>query len=141
MPGAYHPGDSEVAQKRLKNKEQWEGQRTQAAYKAPSRRVVALQRTDTPSLRNIYEPEFIGIAVPRDALRKKIRARLLKRLKAGMLDEAKRLHKKGLSWKRMDDLGLEYRFMGRCLSGKVMTNDEMIEKLNMEIGKYAKRQR
>lgn len=88
---------------------------------------------------HLYKTYFIGLNPLRDELRAKIHARLLKRLKAGMLDEATRLHKKGLSWKRMEELGLEYRYMARFLQGKISKN-EMIEKLNIEIGKYAKRQ-
>jgi len=86
-----------------------------------------------------YSPIFIGLNPPRDELRAKIRARLLKRLKAGMLDEARSLHRNGLSWKRMEDLGLEYRYMTRFLQGKI-SKEEMVEKLSIEIGKYAKRQ-
>ena len=56
-----------------------------------------------------------------------------------MINEVKRLHKNGLSWKRMEELGLEYRYISEYLQKKINKN-EMIEKLNIEINKYAKRQ-
>jgi tRNA dimethylallyltransferase len=86
-----------------------------------------------------YSATFIGINPPRTDLRKKIHTRLVKRLNAGMLDEAKKLHKKGLSWKRMEEFGLEYRYMARFLQGKI-SKEEMIAKLDIEICNYAKRQ-
>jgi len=49
------------------------------------------------------------------------------------------MHKKGLSWKRMQELGLEYRALARHLSGE-LTESEIIERLNLEIYQYAKRQ-
>ncbi len=57
----------------------------------------------------------------------------------GMIEEVKNLHKKGLSWKRMEELGLEYRYVSRYLLGKI-TKKEMFEKLKIEIWHYAKRQ-
>lgn len=81
----------------------------------------------------------IGLYLPADLLKKKIEKRLLARMKIGMLREAKKLHKEGLSWKRMEELGLEYRFMSLYLQNKI-TKQEMLIKLNSEIYKYAKRQ-
>jgi tRNA dimethylallyltransferase len=82
----------------------------------------------------------IGLLIPDEKLREKIKIRLLKRLKQGMLKEAITLHKKGLTYKRMRELGLEYRFMALYLEKKV-TKVEMVEKLTTEIIHYAKRQR
>ena len=56
-----------------------------------------------------------------------------------MIGEAKKLHKNGLSWKRMENLGLEYRYLARFLQNKI-TKKEMIEQLEKEICHYAKRQ-
>ena len=66
--------------------------------------------------------------------------RLFARIRQGMIAEAKRLHRKGLSWKRMDELGLEYRYLARYLRGTI-TKDEMIEQLNKAIWQYARRQK
>jgi len=82
---------------------------------------------------------WIGLAVPSNELREKIRVRLKERLARGMLEEAKRLHEEGVSYERMEALGLEYRYMARHLSG-TLTYEEMSDELFREIVKYAKRQ-
>ena len=92
-----------------------------------------------------YDPLLIGLKVPAVQLRDRIHTRLLKRIKTGMLNEARRLHRpvsKGganLSWKRMEELGLEYRYMARHLQGKI-SEGEMAVQLETEIWHYAKRQ-
>lgn len=88
-----------------------------------------------------YESIIVGLDFPDDELKRRIEDRLIKRFKKEkMLDEAKRLHKQGLTFKRMEQLGLEYRYTALYLQGKI-TEKEMVEKLNSEIWKYAKRQR
>jgi len=86
-----------------------------------------------------YISLFIGIEVPMEALKERIHSRLLKRMKGGMVTEVKNLHEKGLTWKRMEDLGLEYRYLARYLR-KTITKDEMLVQLESEIIRYAKRQ-
>ena len=98
-----------------------------------------------PHLRDKYNPIFIGIKPGPNELRRRIHDRLIKRLHRGMLAEARRLHRpirdggSGLSWKRMEELGLEYRYMALFLQGKI-ERDAMIEKLETEIWRYSKRQ-
>ena len=87
-----------------------------------------------------YEFIKIGLTMPNDILKAKIEKRLNTRIKAGMLREIKNLHKKGLSWKRMEELGLEYRYTALYLQKK-LTKKEYLEKLNSEIFKFAKRQK
>lgn len=82
---------------------------------------------------------WVGIAPPMKMLGVKIRARLHARTKQGMVAEARRLHAGGLSYKRMEELGLEYRSLARLLQGKV-TREQMTEELNRAIRKYAIRQ-
>jgi tRNA dimethylallyltransferase len=90
-----------------------------------------------------YTVKFIGLDVKPEILRARIRARLMKRLSTetggGMIAEAEMLHKNGLSFERMEELGLEYRYLSLLLQKK-MTLDEMTEKLETEIWRYAKRQ-
>lgn len=83
-----------------------------------------------------YQLVYIGLR-PLD-IDERIKMRLEKRL-AGIIRESKLLHSKGLSYKRMDELGLEYRYAALYLQGK-LDKDEMREKLNTEIHRYAKRQ-
>lgn len=86
-----------------------------------------------------YEVLWLGIRLPEAELKKRIRARLIVRMRAGMVAEAKRLHAHGLSYKRMEALGLEYRFLARHLQGE-LSKQEMETELERAIGKYAKRQ-
>lgn len=83
---------------------------------------------------------FIGIR-PKDTetLKKRIRIRLLKRLNLGMVNEVKKLRAHGLSFKRLENLGLEYRSIARFLQKKI-TQPEMIAELEQDIWKYSKRQ-
>ena len=82
---------------------------------------------------------MIGIKKSPDQLKGRIKKRLLKRLKQGMAAEVKNLKKSGLSWKRLKDFGLEYRWVSRFLQKKI-SYQEMIERLQKDIEHYAKRQ-
>jgi len=89
--------------------------------------------------RSDYDALFIGINIDRTLLRERIMQRLIKRISAGMIKEIENLHRDGLSWKRLNELGLEYRYVSMYLRGLV-TKEEMITKLHTEICRYAKRQ-
>ena len=86
-----------------------------------------------------YKTLQIGLALPPEELKKKISTRLLSRIKSGMITETKQLHKQGLSWKRMEELGLEYRYLAKYLKNEI-SKSKMVEKLQTEIWRYAKRQ-
>jgi len=86
-----------------------------------------------------FDVLWIGIAPPMGELEKKIAIRLFARIRGGMVAEAKRLHASRISYKRMEELGLEYRSLARLLQGAI-TRAQMIEELNRAIRKYAKRQ-
>ncbi len=89
---------------------------------------------------SLYKFLQIGLQAGDDVLKKRIRIRLLARLKHGMVEEAIHLHKNGLSWKRMEELGLEYRYLARYLQKKI-SETELIESIFMENWHYAKRQK
>ncbi len=89
--------------------------------------------------REDIEPLFIGLMLPMEELKKRIAVRLQERIKSGMIREARELHASGLSWARMNILGLEYRFLAQHLRG-ILTKEEMQAALQSEITKYAKRQ-
>jgi tRNA dimethylallyltransferase len=84
-------------------------------------------------------PFIIGIRPNREELRRRITLRLNSRIEAGLIDEVRRLHERGLSWERLDALGLEYRYVGLYLSG-TMSFNEMFKVLNTRIHQFAKRQ-
>ena len=50
------------------------------------------------------------------------------------------LRKDGASWQRLERLGLEYKFVAEYLQGKIASRDELYEKLNVAIRRFAKRQ-
>ncbi len=99
----------------------------------------ALGKVPRLKSQNKYEPKFIGISIESDKLKINIHKRLLARMKAGMVEEVQNLHKNVLSWKRMEVLGLEYRYIARFLQGKLSEN-EMLKQLETAINQYAKRQ-
>ena len=82
---------------------------------------------------------WIGINPPRPVLISKIKTRLKQRLKTGMINEVAGLHRQGLSWKRLESFGLEYKFVSLHLQKK-LTYDEMFEQLFIAIKQYSKRQ-
>ena len=86
-----------------------------------------------------YEFIKIGLCLPAEKLKKRIEKRLLARIKSGMVKEVRNLHTDGLSWRRLEELGLEYRYVAQYLQDK-LTKDEMVEKLKTEIYRYAQRQ-
>jgi tRNA dimethylallyltransferase len=102
--------------------------------------ATALGEVPLLSRESKYDVEYIYLDFPNDVLKERIYKRLIVRLDAGMLDEAKRLHTQGLSYDRMRQLGLEYRYMAMHLEGEI-TYEEMVKQLNTKIWQYAKRQR
>jgi len=86
-----------------------------------------------------YEALIIGIKRNTKELKELIKTRLSKRLKQGMVKEVINLKKSGVNWKRLEDFGLEYRYVAYYLQNKLSYN-EMVKKLQKEIEHYAKRQ-
>lgn len=80
----------------------------------------------------------IGIKKTPEELKKLIAKRLKKRIKK-IITEVKNLHKNGLSFKRLEELGLEYRFVAQYLKQKI-TYQEMMQKIQIESEHFAKRQ-
>ena len=81
----------------------------------------------------------VGLALPRELRRERITARLRQRLDNGLVEEARRLLRSGVT---VDDLlayGLEYKYLALYLTGK-LSYDEMAEQLNVAIHQFAKRQ-
>ncbi|MBU6447932.1 tRNA (adenosine(37)-N6)-dimethylallyltransferase MiaA [Patescibacteria group bacterium] len=98
------------------------------------------KNTEPQNAQPKYQALFIGLDMPDAVLREKIQKRLDARLKAGMLAEVKRLHKNGVSWKKLESFGLEYKFCALHLQNKI-TYQQMRELLFYAIWHYAKRQR
>jgi len=86
-----------------------------------------------------YKILYIGIKPSKSTLENRIKLRLEKRLRAGMIKEVKNLLKSGVSRKRLHDFGLEYHWVGDYLNNKI-TRQEMEAGLLRDIIKYSKRQ-
>lgn len=86
-----------------------------------------------------YAALQIGLKLSDEKLKKNIHKRLLARMKKGMLSEARRLRQQGVSFKRLEALGLEYRYLALYLQKKI-DKKEMLSKLETEIWRLAKRQ-
>lgn len=86
-----------------------------------------------------YDILWIGLNPGEQKLQANIKKRLKSRLQAGMIAEARRLHKQGLSYKRMQELGLEYRYLALLLQKK-LDQKEFEVQLERAIRQYAKRQ-
>jgi len=87
-----------------------------------------------------YDVLSIGLMLPPEILKAKIQARLMKRMHGdALIKEVRNLHHKGISWKRLHDFGLEYRFVALYLQKK-LPREKMLSELEKEIYRYAKRQ-
>lgn len=107
-------------------------------------RAIEIVKTTKRPIQNIEKkPQFnvlqIGVKKSKAELKKLIKKRLLKRLKQGMIEEVKKLHEHGLSWRRLEELGLEYRFIAHYLQQKI-SYKEMVTILEKEIWQFSKRQ-
>ncbi len=102
---------------------------------------IATQLGHVPPRQN--KPQFetlvIGIQIPFSKIKELIAQRLKKRFHQGMIEEVETLHHQGISWKRLEEFGLEYRWISYYLQGK-LTKKEMAERLQKAIEKFAKQQ-
>lgn len=96
----------------------------------------------------IYNPIFIGLDLPDKILKKRIAIRLKRRMasppssegRVNMLSEVACLHKEGVSYRKLEKFGLEYRNCALYLQKKI-TLEKMCENINVESLQYVKRQR
>ncbi len=96
---------------------------------------------DTTSIdRPEIKPLIIGTTLPRPQMWENISKRLKERIEEGMLDEVQSIHDSGISWERLEKLGLEYRYCSLLLQNKLESKDELYEKLFVAIRQFAKRQ-
>ncbi len=93
------------------------------------------EEKDFPELR----PLIVGVDVSREVRRERITARLHARLQEGMVEEVKRLLDSGIKPEDLIYYGLEYKYLTLYLTGE-LGYEEMVEKLNVAIHQFAKRQ-
>lgn len=103
---------------------------------------IAEELGSVPKLKKVhkYNTLIFGLDGNDVVLKEKIYKRILSRIKKGMINEARKLHDNGLSYKKMRQFGLEYGLLADHLQGK-LTREKFIERLNFDIWHYVKRQR
>jgi len=96
-----------------------------------------------PKPKNNLQYNFLvlGLTQPQPLLDKKIYKRLIERLeRGGMAEEVKRLHYDDkISWKRLEQFGLEYKFIALYLQHKISYED-LVELLFTAIKQFSRRQ-
>ena len=94
----------------------------------------------TSAERPEINPFIIGTTLPRQQLWENISIRLKERLEHGMLEEVQGIHDSGISWERLEKLGLEYRYCSLYLQGKITDKEDLYNQLFIAIRQFAKRQ-
>ncbi len=89
---------------------------------------------------SLYDSIIFGIETERSALKDRIYKRLISRIEdEGMISEIENLKKSGLSYKRLESFGLEYRFVARYLQKKI-SYQQLIDNLFIAICQFSKKQ-
>ena len=83
--------------------------------------------------------QVFGLDLPVEERRARITRRLYERLQNGMIEEVKGLLEQGISAEKLIYYGLEYKFITEYLLG-TLDYDTMVERLNVAIHQFAKRQ-
>jgi tRNA dimethylallyltransferase len=99
--------------------------------------IEALGHMPTFVSEPLYNSLTLGVHIEKEELYTNIKKRLIDRIEAGMIDEVKQLHDHGLSYERMEDLGIEYRYIARHLKGE-LPYCEMITEIETKSRQYAK---
>ncbi len=107
------------------------------------RAIEIARATSTTQTSNSRDPQWrvlkIGLELPRQKLYDRIDRRVDERIRRGMVREITRLHANGVSWKKLDAFGLEYRFMSRYILKKI-AKPEAILALKGAIHDFTRRQ-
>jgi len=99
-------------------------------------------QADSENLLSGYDnlnPLIVGIKYEREARRERITQRLHQRLEEGMIGEVSHLLDQGIHPEDLVYYGLEYKYITLYLTGE-LTYPDMVEKLNIAIHQFAKRQ-
>ncbi len=87
-----------------------------------------------------YQSLLLGIEWPRNVLYERIDKRVDERMRQGMVQEVQRLLDEGVSYERLEALGLEYRYVSLWLRGEFKSEDEMVVRLKYAIHDFTRRQ-
>jgi tRNA dimethylallyltransferase len=87
-----------------------------------------------------YDCLLLGLNPGKDVIEGSIYKRLVTRLEnEDMVAEIDGLHGRGVTWQRLRDFGLEYRFISEYLQERI-DYDAMVERLNIATRQFAKKQ-
>ncbi len=104
-----------------------------------SKSTTTFTTTSEVVVKKKYEVLYLGIKRDEKELKGLIEKRIRKMLQIGLLKEVKDLKASGVSWKRINELGFEYKYPAQFIRGKI-SKEEMIERMLLENYQYAKRQ-
>lgn len=107
-----------------------------ALEKAAAGYTQLAARKNSPRYRSLQ----LGLTWSREILVERIEKRLRDRLAGGMIQEVAELRTRGISDSRLDQLGLEYRYIMRYLRGDLPTLETLRAQLAIAIRQYAKEQ-
>jgi tRNA dimethylallyltransferase len=85
-------------------------------------------------------PLVLGTRWERADLRTRIRQRLKNRLNGGLIEEVEHLLAHGVGTDKLHFLGLEYRYVSEYLGGAIKNRNDLAQKLESAIYRFAKRQ-
>ena len=88
----------------------------------------------------LYRTLQLGIQWPREVLYQRIDDRIDERMQQGLVQEVRDLLAHGLSYERLDALGLEYRYVSRWLRGEISSESEMVQLLKYASHDFTRRQ-
>ena len=87
-----------------------------------------------------YNVFKIGLNASREILYQRADERVVSRINQGMIEEVRSLRARGLTLKRLQQLGLEYGVLAEYLKGKIKTEKDLIRILQFRIHDYIRRQ-
>ena len=102
--------------------------------------VRALGRVPEPQLSECpYTVLTIGLSIPKEVLRERLRTRAAKALERGLVAETKTLLHEGVSKERLAEIGLEYKLVLEFLDS-TLSDSDLLQRLQERNWQYAKRQ-
>ncbi|MCR4261011.1 MAG: tRNA (adenosine(37)-N6)-dimethylallyltransferase MiaA [Candidatus Colwellbacteria bacterium] len=81
----------------------------------------------------------IGMDIPKDELKRKMAARLERRIKDGMIEEVRRTHLLGVSWERLRSMGLEFHHIIQHIKGEI-PEEKMVTLIETKDHQFARKQ-
>ena len=101
---------------------------------SPVPKVNLFENKESP-----YNLLKVGLRLPDQELKRRITNRLDRRIKDGMLDEVRRAHFLGVSWRRLEEMGLELHHIVQHLKGET-SKEETLALIEIKDNQFARKQ-